>query len=938
MKKFFILLFFLSLGHISAQSYQQMDINMISTWIHNDGTCDLAPDYNAGFEYPRGSGKTLVFISGFVWGGIQNGVIKVGGSTWRSGLKPGRILPNRQADDPDNQNLFKVNRDDNSNWDTWPAEWGAPYEDINKDGLYNPNVDIPGFPNADQTIWLVLNDLDSVQCKSLYGSLPLGLEMQLTVWAYKDNPDFENMIFKKYKLVNRSNDTIHNMFVSIWNDLDVGDAGNDYCGCDTILNLCFGYNSEYPDGVYGDSLAAIGYDFFQGPIVDGDEEDIGIFNGVKILGKKNLPANAHYHFMCGDLVYREPNLTSYTEGTLQFYNLLNGRIGPTGGPFIDPTNGDTVKFCLAGDPISGIGWIDALGTSCGDRKNGFSSGPFDMQPMEEQEVVIAQIASGATEVLTNLEALALLKQYSQVAQNLYDNSFNIKEMKEVNGQILFADSGDPVCGVKLTFVGYMSSDSTILNPSEHIYEVFTDANGNFSKLVENNIMYFMFLEYLYPSELFYTEFYNDAYSVSDANMIVVTDEITMPILMTIPVVGSNYTINFTGAVKANNGTAISNAKVKIQFIKQDALLNETITLETLTDGNGNFSLDVDQNDLPIIPVREVVVYAEKEGYVKQFYGGVDAITEAKSFYLGAGSKSYLTSFTLRETYNGLGNSITGDVKDQSTNNPIKNAFIVAQNVGSKELYYGYSNNLGQYSLSGLPNGDYKILFTADGYIYEFYNNKRLNENADSISVTGNVQNVNAELQEFQNVNVTSLVTGLTIDKQVPESSVFILVNDNIGNPIYCTYSNWGGNFKINNLDKDSYQVITFTFDDKHSNSNLFFDPNQKTTLLKNIDVQYGVNEGENKPKNSPTEFYLSQNYPNPFNPTTTILFSLPEVNMVKLSVYNILGEQIAILKNEQMNTGVHSVEFNANNLASGIYFYRIEVGKYIETKKMILLK
>ncbi|MBN1638148.1 MAG: T9SS type A sorting domain-containing protein [Ignavibacteriales bacterium] len=87
-----------------------------------------------------------------------------------------------------------------------------------------------------------------------------------------------------------------------------------------------------------------------------------------------------------------------------------------------------------------------------------------------------------------------------------------------------------------------------------------------------------------------------------------------------------------------------------------------------------------------------------------------------------------------------------------------------------------------------------------------------------------------------------------------------------------------------------------------------------------------------------TNFELSQNYPNPFNPSTAIKFSLPEASVVKLSVYNILGEQVALLKNEQMNAGLHSVEFNASHLSSGIYLYRLEADKFTETKKMILLK
>ena len=88
----------------------------------------------------------------------------------------------------------------------------------------------------------------------------------------------------------------------------------------------------------------------------------------------------------------------------------------------------------------------------------------------------------------------------------------------------------------------------------------------------------------------------------------------------------------------------------------------------------------------------------------------------------------------------------------------------------------------------------------------------------------------------------------------------------------------------------------------------------------------------------PNKYSLSQNYPNPFNPTTKIKFSLAKESHVNLSVFNVLGEKIKELKNEVMKPGYYEVELNASDLASGIYFFRINAGDYVETKKMILLK
>ena len=89
---------------------------------------------------------------------------------------------------------------------------------------------------------------------------------------------------------------------------------------------------------------------------------------------------------------------------------------------------------------------------------------------------------------------------------------------------------------------------------------------------------------------------------------------------------------------------------------------------------------------------------------------------------------------------------------------------------------------------------------------------------------------------------------------------------------------------------------------------------------------------------TPSEYHLEQNYPNPFNPSTTIKFSVPKESNVNLSIYNVLGELVSTLVDEQMKEGYYEYEFNASKLASGIYIYRISADDFLETKKMVLLK
>jgi hypothetical protein len=91
-------------------------------------------------------------------------------------------------------------------------------------------------------------------------------------------------------------------------------------------------------------------------------------------------------------------------------------------------------------------------------------------------------------------------------------------------------------------------------------------------------------------------------------------------------------------------------------------------------------------------------------------------------------------------------------------------------------------------------------------------------------------------------------------------------------------------------------------------------------------------------KDIPKQYALEQNYPNPFNPTTSIQYALPQASYVKLTVYDILGRTVNVLVNGMQTPGYKSVSFNASQLPSGVYMYRLEAGIYTATKKLLLMK
>jgi len=88
----------------------------------------------------------------------------------------------------------------------------------------------------------------------------------------------------------------------------------------------------------------------------------------------------------------------------------------------------------------------------------------------------------------------------------------------------------------------------------------------------------------------------------------------------------------------------------------------------------------------------------------------------------------------------------------------------------------------------------------------------------------------------------------------------------------------------------------------------------------------------------PTGYTLAQNYPNPFNPSTQISFAIPNSELVTLNIYDVLGKEVATLVDGAQSAGSYTVSFDASKLSSGIYFYTLKAGNFIETKKMILMK
>ena len=473
-----------------------LNINNMAYWIGKDGAYTTAGSPNGTMaDYPIFTGG-FIYADGMLWGAKVKGdglgdEVRVGGSTYNHGMKAGRIITDDSgnvlgSDDPANNHVWRVRTDwatadlsvDAANyygvavadvtpaqiavvkgqyeydWMNWPAAWGAPYKDVDGVDGYNNATDIPGYPGADQTMWTVANDVPLIvndagdstgflsTAPNLYGSDPIGIELQITMWGYAfgASDPLGNNIFKEAKMKymglpaldstqvgvsgftgTNSGAILDSLYFTQWSDPDLGTYTDDYVGSDVDLSFGYVYNGNRLDGVFNGifnlPVPAGGYDFLQGPADNMDLD--GDLDSTEFLGMTSFA-----YFGAGSAI-DDPDLSSY-EGTLQWFNLMEGFLPrpayPTQIPFSDPSTGLETKYALSGDPTSGAGWIDGVQLPPGDRRMVMNTGPFQLKVGEEATVVLG-IAGGMG--LDNVSSVSVAKFHDQYGQYAYDQGFNL---------------------------------------------------------------------------------------------------------------------------------------------------------------------------------------------------------------------------------------------------------------------------------------------------------------------------------------------------------------------------------------------------------------------------------------------------------------------------------------------------------------------------------
>ncbi len=387
----------------------RLDVNNLEMFIYNDG--NFAYD-NAnvlgktdGLYFPRGTKKTVIYSAG-IWIGAKVGAdIRMALAEYSSEFVPGPMQDGTYQPDNAAYKVYKVRKGDtplsNPDYANWPAEDGAP---VDEEG--NPKI------LGDQMCWSVFNDADPAgHINDAGGTDPLGIEIQMSAFGYARGGALGNTLFMKYKIINKGENTLDSTFIALWSDPDLGNASDDLVGCDTTISLGYCYN-EGADTDYGGNPPAVGFDFFEGPIVPSDG-DSALVDGVWRQGYRNLPMYSFNKYINGT----DPASRIETYGYMQ--GLTKDPTSQAMIPTVNPETGLVTTYSVSGDPVTQTGWVDE---AAADRRFMMSAGPFTMAPGDTQEVVAAvMVAQGADP----LNSIIALKEVDRQAQTVFDLNFDI---------------------------------------------------------------------------------------------------------------------------------------------------------------------------------------------------------------------------------------------------------------------------------------------------------------------------------------------------------------------------------------------------------------------------------------------------------------------------------------------------------------------------------
>ncbi|MDY0101853.1 MAG: Ig-like domain-containing protein [Lentimicrobium sp.] len=469
--------------------YDSLAVNNINAGINANGLLfskiDEIPgngysgDMDAHYRFPKNGLKSTIFTSSLWFGGNDaNGELHLAGERYKQNgidfqagpvsniydssfyIKYGRTWKiSKQEIEYHKNNFFNqgyqpaeaiLNWPGNGNINLGQSQQLAPYKDINNDGIYNPfNGDYP-LIRGDQTVFFMYNDdLEHTET----GGTPIGIEVHGMVYGF-DTPNdtaLYNTVFVHYDLINRSSETLYNMHVGVFADLDIGYAKDDYVGCDVTRRSFFAYNGPDIDGsgepeAFGENPPAQSVTILAGPYMDidgidnpagGCDESVTGFNfGNEIVDDERLGLTSFVYFNnnSGASYAVDPTIAAeyqnYLNGMWRDQSTMlyggnghsaSGAVGPVCKYLFpgdsDPLNwGTSCNFPEGGYNQQGKFWTEEeTGNTPADRRGLGVMGPFTFESGEVQEIELAfctgmgnaGAASSVNQLMNSIDSLLI---------------------------------------------------------------------------------------------------------------------------------------------------------------------------------------------------------------------------------------------------------------------------------------------------------------------------------------------------------------------------------------------------------------------------------------------------------------------------------------------------------------------------------------------------
>ncbi len=528
----------------------------------------------------------------------------------------------------------------------------------------------------------------------------------------------------------------------------------------------------------------------------------------------------------------------------------------------------------------------------------------------------------------------------------------------ISGNVIFDKSEEPVAGALINFIS--------LSDRNHFRRTYTNENGDYKARLKPG-RYVVSCAYLGYNLLdtisvkdtlslydpvrcgYYREYYDDTQSFADAKRIPVYhgSQITgidfgLPDYLGI----KEFTVS--GIVMDEDGAPLAEAEVRVYVyncLYSFATDPNSVGIQdryytTISGDDGSYSITIDNRPW-YVPF--IIVSAHKEGFLPQFYDHKEAFYEADRIRVNKSEISDINFDLIPEPQYDF--TMAGLITDPE-NNPIPGTIIITGNINTGQLYFAFSNCDGYYAFNGLPRGVYYTLFIAFGYGPELWDDAIQWADADPIILNQDLFDINAELQPVQSGMGDGTITGrITSYNGTELSGVLVTAINSDDVLVGYGFTDVNGDYNITGLSDGEYNIEAGKISYNATSSRVYVASGEHATVIVDMDIESNaVTSVETGNETTiPKNIFLGNNYPNPFNPSTTVNFGLSNPGDVQLAIYNILGQRIKVLINDNLPAGNYKavwdgLDTKGQNVSSGLYLLVLETGEHRHMQKMILAK